>query len=92
MGSHHTVTETIRGLPYCTGTTGGVPGVHREGPPAPEGLMGCVGQGPAPRGLGAPSLLGPLRLGFGGNPKGGRPLAWGASRLPLGRRPPLDLI
>ena len=25
---------------YCTGTTGGVPGVHRVGPPAPEGLMG----------------------------------------------------
>ena len=30
----------------------------------------------------APTPLGPMCLGFGGNPKGGRPLACGASSLP----------
>ena len=29
-----------------------------------------------------------MRLGFGGNPKGGAPLAWGASHLPLAAAPP----
>ena len=33
---------------YCTGTTERVPGVHREGPPAPEGPMGCVWRGISP--------------------------------------------
>ena len=33
---------------YCTGTTERVPGVHREGPPAPEGPMGCMWKGTNP--------------------------------------------
>ena len=92
MGSHHTVTGNIRGY------TGIVPG-------PPEGFRGSTGRvhlprralwavggrEPAPSGLGA-IPLGPMRLGLGGNPKGGAPLAWGASPLPLGRRPPLDLF
>ena len=74
---------------YCTGATGGVPGVHREGPPLSEGHMGRKGQGTSPwRARRAPHL-GPMRLGLGGNPKGeGLHLTWGASHLPLGRRPP----
>ena len=37
----------------------------------------------------APTPLGPMRLGFGGNPKGGPPpLLGGQAPSPLGRRPP----
>jgi len=50
--------------------------------------MGCRGKGTSPKWAGAPPPKGPCALGFGGNPKGGAPLAWGASPLPLGRRPP----
>ena len=50
--------DKFRGHRYCTGTTGRVPGVHRVGPPAPGGHMGCRGvrlglygpRAPAPRG------------------------------------------
>ena len=88
MGSHHTVTGNIRGY------TGIVPG-------PPEGFRGSTGRvhlprralwavggrEPAPSGLGAipPRAHAPR---VWGNPKGGAPLAWGASPLPLGRRPP----
>ena len=41
--------ENFGAYRYCTGATGGVPGVHREGPPLSEGLMGCVGKGTSPR-------------------------------------------
>ena len=92
MGSHHTVTENIRGY------TGIVLG-------PPEGFRGSNGRVHLPRralwAVGERELaakwagrhppLGPMRLGLGGTLKGGAPLAWGASPLPLGR-PPLDLI
>ena len=77
---------------------GGLPVLYRDhqrgsgGPPGgstcPGGPYGLYMEGNQPlSGLGA-IPLGPMRLGLGGNPKGGAPLAWGASPLPLGRRPP----
>ena len=55
MGSCHTVTGKFRGAyRYCTVATGGVPGVHREGPPLSEGLMGRMGQVREDTSLGAP--------------------------------------
>ena len=72
---------------YCIGATGGVPGVHREGPPLPEGLMGCMEKGTSPSGLGRHTPLGPMCLGFGGNPKGGAPLLGGQAPLPLAAAP-----
>src|SRR3954465_4121659 len=61
--------DKFRGYRYCTGTTGGVPGVHQVGPPALVGHMGlrgcalaCLGQGePAPRAH-APRKLGGGRV------------------------------
>ena len=41
--------------------------------------MGRKGQGASPWKAGRAPHLGPMRLGFWGNPKGGAPLAWGAS-------------
>ena len=87
MGSYHTVAGKVRGH------TGIVPG-------PPEGFRGSIGRGhlsrraswavvgwePALRGLGA-SPLGPMRLGLGGNPRGGAPLL-GGQATPLSRRPP----
>ena len=76
---------------YCTGASGGVPRVHREGPPLPEGLMGCMEKGTSPSGLGRHTPLGPMRLGLGETLKGGAPLLGGkppSSWSP----PPLDLI
>ena len=66
-------------------------GVHREGPPLPEGLMGCMEKGTSPSGLECHTPLGPMHLGFGGNPKGGAPLLGGQAPLPLAA-PPLDLM
>ena len=88
MGSHHTVTGNIRGY------TGIVPG-------PPEGFRGSTGRvhlprralwavggrEPAPKWAGRHFPLGPMRLGLGGNPKGGAPLAWGASPSPLAAAP-----
>ena len=34
----------------CPGTTGGVPGVHRVGPPIPVGPLGCKGEVSSPQG------------------------------------------
>ena len=49
----------------------------------PKGPYGLNMEGNQPlSGTGAPPL-GPMHLGLGGNPKGGAPLAWGASPLPL---------
>ena len=55
---------------YCTGTTGRVPGVHRVGPPIPEGPMGLSGKGNQPLvGWCAPPWAPPApRVG---NPRGG---------------------
>ena len=88
MGSCHAITGNIRGY------TGIVPG-------PPEGFRGSIGRVHLPRralwAVGgrepAPKWAGrhPPRAHaprVGGNPKGGAPLAWGASPLPLGRRPP----
>ena len=69
---------------------------HRKGPGGPPGGATYPG---GPRGLkweGNQSLVGwapphgppPMRLGLGGNPKGGAPLAWGASLPPLAAAPP----
>ena len=53
--------DKFRGYRYCTGTTGGVPGAHRVGPPIPGGHMGCrgcalayMGQGHQPQEAHAP--------------------------------------
>ena len=72
---------------YCTGATGRVPGVHREGPPLSEGLMGRSGQGTSPWRAGhIPPWAHAPRVGGGGILRG-RPLAWGASPLPLAAAP-----
>ena len=72
---------------------------HREGPGGPS--SGATG----PRGLHGPSVgedqpqvgwcapdQGPRRLGFGGNPKGGAPLALGGKATPLAAAPSSDWI
>ena len=76
-----------------SGVTGIVPGPP-EGSggstgrgPLPEGLMGCMEKGTSPSGLGRHTPLGPMRLGFGGNPKGGAPLLGGQAPLPLAAAP-----
>ena len=57
----------------CPGTTGGVPGVHRVGPPIPVGPLGRKGKGASPWWAGAP-IWAPLHaprvetLGGGGAP------------------------
>ena len=86
MGSHHTVTGIIRGV------TDIVPGPAKglRGPPGgPYGL--CVERDQPLSGLGA-SPLGPMRLGFRGNPKGGASLPWGARQPPLAAAPSSDWI
>ena len=84
MGSPYSVAGNVRGV------IGIVPGPPKgsRGSTCPRGPYGLYVEGNQPlSGLGA-IPLGPMRLGLGGNPKGGAPLAWGASPLPLGRRPP----
>ena len=54
--------------------------------------MGCMEKGTSPSGLGRHTPLGPMRLGLGGNPKGGAPLLGEQAPLPLAAPPPLDLI
>ena len=91
MGSPYSVAVSVRGY------IGIVPG-------PPKGFRGSTGRvhlpqralwaeyrgEPAPRWAGRQTPLGPMRLGLGGNPKGGAPLAWGASLPPLAAAPPLD--
>ena len=61
------------------------------GSTCPRGPYGLNMEGNQPLGgLGAKPPLGPMRLGLGGNPGGGAPLAWGASLPPLAAAPPLD--
>src|SRR3954468_18145942 len=72
---------------YCTGATGGASGVHREGPPLPEGLMGCKGKGTSPKWAGAPPPKGPCALGFGGTLKGAPPCLGGQAPSPLAAAP-----
>ena len=69
MGSYHTVTGNVRGhTGIVPGATEGVPGIHREGPPVPEGLMGCRGKGTSPlEGWAPPPRAHAPRVG--GNPK-----------------------
>ena len=50
--------------------------------------MGCMEKGTSPSGLGCHTPLGPMRLGMGGNPKGGAPLLGGQAPLPLVAAPP----
>ena len=89
--------DKFRGHRYCTRTTERVPGVHRVGPPALGGHMGCrgcalayMGQGHQPQEAHAP------RVQKGKSPEGGRHLlgALGRRDSSLGRRPPrrLDLL
>ena len=54
--------------------------------------MGQVWEGTSPRWAGAPPHKGPRRLGLGGNPKGGRPLALGGKATPLAAAPSSDWI
>ena len=49
--------------------------------------MGRMGQGTSPWRLGAPPL-GPMCLGFGGNPKGGAPPLLGGQAPSLAAAPP----
>ena len=72
---------------------------HRRGSGGPPGGVtssggpyGLYGEGNQPKWAGAPQPLGPMRLGLGGNPKGGAPLLGGQAPLPLAAAPPLDLI
>src|SRR3954470_15889892 len=58
------------------------PGSTLRGQPSRRASWATRGREPAPGGLGAPPSLGPMRLGLGGNPSGGAPLAWGASPPP----------
>ena len=92
MGSHHTVTGSIRGFAGIV-------------PEPPKGFQGSTGRSTCPggpygmyvegnqplSGLGAipPRAHAPR---IGGDPKGGAPLGLGGKPPPLGRRPPLDLI
>ena len=72
----------------CPETTGGVPGVHRVGPPIPVGPLGRKGEGASPWWAGAP--LGPPlhapRVETLG--EGAPHMPWGAS-FPHGPPPPL---
>ena len=49
--------------------------------------MGYMEKGTSPSGLGRHTPLGPMRLGFGGKPKGGAPLLGGQAPLPLAAAP-----
>ena len=82
---HREVSGSYR---YCTGATGRVPGVHREGPPLSEGHMGRKGQGASPWRAGRAPHLRPMRLGLGGNPRGGAPPCLGGKSPLPGHRPP----
>ena len=64
--------------------SGGPPG----GATSSRGPYGLYGEGNQPLEGWAHPPLGPMRLGLGGNPRGGAPLAWGASHLPLAAAPP----
>ena len=83
MGSCHADTGKFRGhigiVPRpperFRGSTG-------RGHPSRSATWDARGREPAPRGLGAPPPLGPCAQGWGGNPSGGAPLAWGASPPP----------
>ena len=80
---------------------GGMPVLYRghrrgsKGPPggatSSGGPYGLYGEGNQPKWAGAPHPLGPMRLGLGGNPKGGAPLLGGQAPS-LAAAPPLDLI
>src|SRR4051812_29759197 len=93
MGSCHTDTGKFRGH---TGIVPGPPerfrGSTLRGQHSRRASWASRGREPPPVGLGAPPSLGPMRLGLGGNPSGGAPLAWGASPPSLAAAPPLDLI
>src|SRR3954463_3858531 len=88
MGSHHTVTGIVWGLPILYRDhrrgSGGPPG----GSTCPGGPYGLYVERDQPlSGLGA-SPLGPMRLGFWGNPKGGCPPCLGGARQPPWPPPP----
>src|SRR3954463_10981201 len=88
MGSHHTVTGIVWGLPILYRDhrrgSGGPPG----GSTCPGGPYGLYVERDQPlSGLGT-SPLGPMRLGFEGNPKGGAPLALGGKAPPWAAAPP----
>src|SRR6187399_1527703 len=71
----------------CPGTTGGIPGVHRVGPPIPVGPLGRKGKGASPWWAAAPywaPLHAPRIETLGG---GAPPCLGGQDCLP-GRRPP----
>ena len=92
MGSHHTVTGIIRGLPVLYRD----PRRGSEGPPGgstcPGGPYGlCVERYQPLSGLGT-SPLGPMRLGFGGTLKGGCPPCLGGKATPLAAATSSDWI
>ena len=67
---------------------------HRKGSGGPPGGATPLGGPHGPRRAGhqplegwAPPPLGPMRLGLGGNPRGGAPFAWGASAPSLAAAP-----
>src|SRR3954469_14265050 len=89
MGSHHTVTRSVRGFISI------VPGPPKEFRRSTgrvhlprRALWAVCGREPAAKWAGLHPLLGPMRLGLGGNPKGGAPLAWGG-QAPSPWPPPL---
>src|SRR3954471_5704539 len=91
MGSCHTDTGKFRGhIGIVPGPPEKFRGSTLRGQPSWRASWATRGREPAPGGLGAPPSLGPMRLGLGGNPSGGAPLAWGASPPPLAAAPPGD--
>ena len=91
MGSPYSVTRNVRGLSVLYRDhrkgSGGPPG----GSTCPGGPYGLYVEGNQPlSGLGA-IPLGPMRLGLGGNPKGGAPWLGGQAPSPW-PPPPLDII
>src|SRR6187399_3722313 len=76
----------------CPGTTGGAPGVHRVGPPIPEGPLGRKGEVASPNGLAhhmGPPPHAPRVETLGGR---GRHLPWGARIPPWPPPHPADPI
>src|SRR6187399_1289048 len=76
----------------CPGTTGGVPGVHRVGPPIPVGPLGRKGKGASPWWAGEPYWALPHAPRVGTLGEGGATLPWGARMPPWPPPHPADGI
>src|SRR3954468_17054989 len=83
MGSCHMDTGKFRGrIGIVPGPPERFRGSTLRGQHSRRASWATRGREPAPRGLGAPPSLGPMRLGLGGNPSGVPPLLGGQAPLP----------